>query len=200
MLGARHETPPPDADCGPDDVLPAALAAEGDEDAFAVLVHRHAPSLVQLATRLLGTRSAAEDVVRDAFLDAWRRLPELPELPEFQGRSSFGTWIRRIATDHCLNAQRASGPAAPVRVAEGPDAVRRLREALDLLTAEQRVCWILRELDGPSFEFIAEDVGFSREDVRVHVFRARRCLAQALGSRTSPSRLELDVTSAAAET
>ncbi|MFD5590684.1 RNA polymerase sigma factor [Streptomyces griseorubiginosus] len=193
MPGARHETPPPNADRDADDVLRAARAAEGDEDAFAVLVHRHAPSLVQLAARLLGTRTAAENVVRDAFLDAWRRLPE------FQGCSSFGTWIRRIATARCLNALRARSHTAADRIAGGPDAVRRLREALDLLTAEQRVCWILGELDGHSFEFIAEAVGISREDVPAHVVRARRCLAQALGSRTSPSRRELGVTRAAAE-
>ncbi|MFC8362796.1 RNA polymerase sigma factor [Streptomyces griseorubiginosus] len=200
MPGARRDTPPPNADRGTDDVLRAARAAEGDEDAFAALVHRHAPSLVQLATRLLGTRTGAEDVVRDAFLDAWRRLPELPDLAEFQGPSFFGTWMRRIATAHCLNALRARRPAAPARIAEGPDAVRRLREALDLLTAEQRVCWILRELDGRSFEFVAKDVGISREDVHAHVFRARRCLARALGSRTSPSGLDPGVTDAAAET
>ncbi|WP_020139980.1 RNA polymerase sigma factor [Streptomyces sp. 351MFTsu5.1] len=197
MPGARHDAPPLTAERAADDALAAARAAEGDEDAFAGMVRRHAASLVEIATRLLGSRTEAEDVVRDAFLDAWRLLPELPE---FQGYSSFGTWIRRIATDHCLNALRARRLAAPARIAEGPDAVRRLRGALDLLTAEQRVCWILRELDGHSVEFITEVVGMSREDVRAHVFRARRCLAQALGSRTSPSGLELGVTSAAAET
>ncbi len=175
-----------------DDALLAVRAAEGDEDAFAVLVHRHAPALIRLATSLLGTGAEAEDAVQDAFLSAWRRLPE------FQGRSAFGTWIYRIVTNRCLNVLRARRPVAsleaagdvaaaeyttsPARIAEGRDAVRELREALDLLSAEQRACWVLRELDGRSYEFIAGTVGISQEAVRARVFRARRSLTQAMGA------------------
>ncbi|MFJ9567668.1 RNA polymerase sigma factor [Streptomyces fuscichromogenes] len=197
MAGARTPSAPPGSappDTWPDtdDALLAVRAAEGDEDAFAVLVQRHAPSLTQLATRLLGTRTEAEDAVQDAFLSAWRRLPE------FQGRSSFGTWMYRIVTNRCLNVLRsrrrtapleAAGDVAaaehstsPARITEGRDAVRELREALDLLSAEQRACWVLRELDGRSYEFVAEAVGISQEAVRARVFRARRCLTQALGA------------------
>ncbi|KUM73951.1 RNA polymerase sigma factor [Streptomyces griseorubiginosus] len=187
MVGA-----PPDTRPDTDDALLAVRAAEGDEDAFAVLVQRHAPSLIQLATRLLGTRTEAEDAVQDAFLSAWRRLPE------FQGRSSFGTWMYRIVTNRCLNVLRSRRPTAPLeavgdvaaaehstspaRITEGRDAVRELREALDLLSAEQRACWVLRELDGRSYEFVAEAVGISQDAVRARVFRARRCLTQALGA------------------
>ncbi|MFD9791527.1 RNA polymerase sigma factor [Streptomyces sp. NPDC059070] len=197
MAGARTASTPPDsapADTRPDtdDALLTVRATEGDEDAFAVLVRRHAPSLTRLATRLLGNRTEAEDAVQDAFLSAWRRLPE------FQGRSSFGTWIYRIVTNRCLNVLRARRPTAPLeavgdvpaaehstspaRITEGRDAARALREALDLLSAEQRACWVLRELDGRSYEFVAETVGISQEAVRARVFRARRCLTQALGA------------------
>ncbi|GAQ50237.1 RNA polymerase sigma factor [Streptomyces acidiscabies] len=197
MAGARTPSAPcgnapPDTRSETDDVLLAVRAAEGDEDAFAVLVQRHAPSLIRLATRLLGTGTEAEDAVQDAFLSAWRRLPE------FQGRSSFGTWIYRIVTNRCLNVLRSRRPTAsleeakdvaaaeystsPARITEGRSAVRELREALDLLTAEQRACWVLRELDGRSYEFVAEAVGITEEAVRARVFRARRCLTQALGA------------------
>ena len=166
MAGARTPSAPPDSappDTRPDtdDALLAVRAAEGDEDAFAVLVQRHALSLTQLATRLLGTRTEAEDAVQDAFLSAWRRLPE------FQGRSSFGTWMYRIVTNRCLNVLRARRPTAPLeavgdvpaaehstspaRITEARDAVRELREALDLLSVEQRACWVLRNwTDGPT--------------------------------------------------
>ncbi|MFJ9544451.1 RNA polymerase sigma factor [Streptomyces sp. NPDC101225] len=201
MAGARRPSAPPDTrDTGDggdgvddtDDDLLAVRAAEGDEDAFALLVRRHAPAQIRLATSLLGTASEAEDAVQDAFLSAWRRLPE------FQRRSSFGTWMYRIVTNRCLNVLRARRPAAPleaagdvaaaehstspVRITEARDAVRELREALDLLSAEQRACWVLRELDGRSYEFIADAVGISQEAVRARVFRARRCLTQALGA------------------
>ncbi|MDH6517745.1 RNA polymerase sigma-70 factor (ECF subfamily) [Streptomyces sp. SAI-208] len=192
MAGARTQSAPPDTRADTDDALLAIRAAEGDEDAFAVLVQRHAPALIRLATSLLGAAAEAEDAVQDAFLSAWRRLPE------FQGRAAFGTWMYRIVTNRCLNVLRARRPVAPLeaadevpaaehtvspaRITEGRDAVRELREALDLLSAEQRACWVLRELDGRSYEFVAEAVGISQEAVRARVFRARRCLTQALGA------------------
>ncbi|MFJ4830612.1 RNA polymerase sigma factor [Streptomyces sp. NPDC088747] len=192
MAVARRQTAPPDTEDEVPDALLAVRAAEGDEDAFGTLVQRHAPSLIRLATRLLGNRPEAEDAVQDAFISAWRRLPE------FHGRAAFGTWMYRIVTNRSLNVLRARRPeapleaagdvpapewdASPARIAEARDAVRELREALDLLTAEQRACWVLRELDGQSYEFIADAVGISQEAVRARVFRARRCLTQAMGA------------------
>ncbi len=127
MAGPRTQNAPPDSRADADDMdamdedmddtadtddaLLAVRAAEGDEDAFAVLVHRHAPALIRLATSLLGTGAEAEDAVQDAFLSAWRRLPE------FQGRSAFGTWIYRIVTNRCLNVLRARRPVASLEAA-----------------------------------------------------------------------------------
>ncbi|MBN0043475.1 sigma-70 family RNA polymerase sigma factor [Streptomyces actuosus] len=196
MAGARRLTAPPgaygDVAGDTDDSLLAVRAAEGDEDAFAVLVQRHGPALIRLATRLLGNRTEAEDAVQDGFISAWRALPE------FHGRSSFGTWMYRIVTNRCLNVLRgrrhvaslelagelpaAEHSASPARITEARDAVRELRDALDLLSAEQRACWVLRALDGRSYEFIADTVGISLGAVRARVFRARRCLTQALGA------------------
>ncbi|MFC9793024.1 RNA polymerase sigma factor [Streptomyces sp. NPDC057695] len=182
------------ADIGPTEgeVLLVTRAVEGDEEAFAVLVERHTPMLLGLATRLLGSRTEAEDAMQDALISAWRRLPD------FQGRSAFGTWLYRIVSNRCFNVLRSRTvavpletagdvPAAehavsPARIAEGRDAVRELRGALDLLSPEQRTCWVLREVDGQSYEFIAETVGISQEAVRARVFRARRCLTQAMGA------------------
>ncbi|MFJ9174005.1 RNA polymerase sigma factor [Streptomyces sp. NPDC102360] len=199
MAGARRDFAPPDRrtasqdeSSAREDALLTVRAAEGDEDAFAALVQRHAPTLIRLATRLLGTRTEAEDAVQDAFISAWRRLPE------FNGQSSFGTWMYRIVTNRCLNILRACKPVAPLesagevpapehdvspaRITEARDAVRDLRDALGQLSAEQRACWVLRELDGQSYEFIADAVGISQGAVRARVFRARRCLTQALGA------------------
>ncbi|MGW6417472.1 RNA polymerase sigma factor [Streptomyces sp. NPDC055055] len=178
-------------DFSTDDSLLVARAAEGDEQAFSDLVQRHAPPLIRLATRMLGDRTEADDAVQDAFISAWRRLPD------FRQRSSFATWMYRIVTNRCLNVLRARRPTSaledaadvqapehtvsPHRIAEARDAVRELREALDLLSPEQRACWVLRELDGRSYEFVAHAVGISQEAVRARVFRARRSLTQAMG-------------------
>lgn len=197
MAGARRDTARPTTDAGVDDArlsddLLSVRAAEGDEEAFALLMRRHAPALVRLATGMLGSPVEAEDAVQDAFISAWRRLPE------FQRRSAFGTWMYRIVTNRCLNVLRARKPVSPLdtakdvpapehsvsppRIAESRDAMRAMRDALDLLSPEQRACWVLREWDGRSYEFIAETVGITQEAVRARVFRARRCLTQALGA------------------
>jgi RNA polymerase sigma-70 factor, ECF subfamily len=183
---------PPGTATGAEDALLAVRAAEGDEDAFAVLVRRHAAAMVRLATRLLGSRQEAEDAVQDAFIAAWRRLPG------FRGQSSFATWLYRIVTNRCLNILRARRPqtaleavpdmaapehtVAPDRLTESRAALADLHRALTGLSAEQRTCWVLRELDGRSYEFIADTVGITQQAVRARVFRARRQLTETLGA------------------
>ncbi|AXG83103.1 RNA polymerase subunit sigma-70 [Streptomyces paludis] len=175
-----------------DDGLLAVRAGEGDEEAFETLVRRHGPVMLQLATRLLGSRTEAEDAVQDAFVNAWRKLPE------FRGESAFRTWMYRIVTNRCLNQLRARRPAAdlysvpepaapehqssPARVAESHAATRALAGAMAGLSPEQRACWVLRELHGLSYEDIAETVGISLQAVRGRVFRARRYLTEAMSA------------------
>ncbi|MFD9609529.1 RNA polymerase sigma factor [Streptomyces sp. NPDC004288] len=178
----------PEADVG----LLAVRAAEGDEEAFEVLVHRHSMPMIQLATRLLGNRAEAEDAVQDAFVSAWRSLPE------YRGEAMFGTWLHRIVTNRCLNLLRARRPAAdldavaepaapdhqssPARAAESQAAVRDLAQAMRALSAEQRVCWVLREIEAQPYDTIARTVGISPEAVRARVFRARRMLTEAMAA------------------
>ncbi len=174
------------------DALLAVRAGEGDEGAFEVLVRRHSATLLSLATRLLGSRADAEDAVQEAFVSAWRRLPE------FRGDAAFSTWMYRIVTNRCLNVLRARRPtqdlaaipepaapehaASPVRAAEGTAAVEALTVALTGLTPEQRACWVLRELHGLSYSEIAEVVRISEQSVRGRIFRARRYLTEAMGA------------------
>ncbi|MFJ7206587.1 RNA polymerase sigma factor [Streptomyces sp. NPDC098789] len=175
-----------------DDGLLTVRAAEGDEDAFEVLVHRYGPRMLRLATRLLGSVSEAEDAVQEGFVSAWRGLPE------FRGEAGFGTWIHRIVTNRCLNALRARRPvtdldavpepaapehrASPARAAESRATAEALNVAMAGLSSEQRVCWVLREVEGVPYETIADTVGISQEAVRARVFRARRCLTEAMAA------------------
>jgi RNA polymerase sigma-70 factor (ECF subfamily) len=180
----------------PDDLggLPDGLlverAAEGDDDAFAVLVYRHSPALLALAHRLLGDPADAEEALQDALVSAWRRLPE------FRGDATFRTWMYRIVTNRCLNVMRRRDspapldavpePAAhdaagePARAAESAAATEALAEALGRLRADQRACWVLRELQGLSYDEIAEVVGASEQTVRGRLFRARRTLMKEM--------------------
>ncbi|MFJ3205706.1 RNA polymerase sigma factor [Streptomyces sp. NPDC086989] len=173
-----------------DDGVLAVRASEGDDDAFAVLVRRHSGRLLALAQHLLGNRSDAEDAVQDAFLSAWRRLPE------FRHSASFGTWMYRIVTNRCLNTLRhpphplpldtvpepaaVAADSSPPRVAETDAAAAALAKALLGLRPELRVCWVLRELHGLHYDEIAHVVGSSEQTVRGRLFRARRGLTEAM--------------------
>ncbi|MEV8533189.1 sigma-70 family RNA polymerase sigma factor [Streptomyces sp. NPDC051211] len=172
------------------DRLLAVRAAEGDDDAFAVLVRRHSSPLLALAHHLLGNRADAEDAVQDSFLSAWRQLPE------FRHSASFGTWMYRITTNRCLNTLRrrpralpldtVPEPAArdagssPPRAAETDAATAALSQALRELNPEQRACWVLRELHGLHYEEIAHVIGTSEQTVRGRLFRARHALQEAM--------------------
>lgn len=175
-----------------DDALLTVRAGEGDAGAFEVLVRRHGPVLLRLAERLLGNRSDAEDAVQDAFVDAWRRLPE------FRGDSAFLTWMYRIVTNRCLNQLRARRPStdldaipepsapehevSPARAAEASQALHELSGALGRLPPDLRACWVLRELHGLSYEDIAQAVGLSRPAVRGRIYRVRRYLTEAMSA------------------
>jgi RNA polymerase sigma-70 factor, ECF subfamily len=78
------------------------LASGGDEDAFRLLVEPHAMRVRAHCHRMLGSSHDADDALQDVLLRAWRGLPG------FDGRSSFRSWLYRIATNVCLNkiAQR----------------------------------------------------------------------------------------------
>lgn len=173
-----------------DDTTLVVRAQEGDADAFAVLVRRHSPALYRLALRILGNRADAEDAVQEAFLAAWRRLPE------FHRRAAFPTWMYRIVTNRCLNLARSRPPTVPLdavedalttapsrspeRQAEEGAALQALRQALGTLTVEQRACWVLRELHGMDYTEIARATGSTPDAVRGRIFRARKELAEAM--------------------
>ncbi|MFD6467340.1 RNA polymerase sigma factor [Streptomyces goshikiensis] len=185
----RSASPQPGG--GLPDGLLAVRAAEGDEDSFAVLVQRHSQSLLTLARGMLGNPQDAEEAVQDAFLSAWRRLPEYRHAAEFR------TWMYRITVNRCLTMRRRRPPPVPLstvaepatadawtqpaRSAEQDAATAALSHALAELDAGQRVCWILRELQGMPYKEIAHVTRTSEQTVRGRLFRARRSLQEAMG-------------------
>src|SRR5512137_922955 len=98
------------------DAHDVTLAQAGDEPAFRRLVERHSRAVFQLAFRMTGSEPDAEDVVQDTFLKAYR------ELRRFEARSSFGTWLHRIAVNcsYDLLRKRPRQQAEPLD-AEGED-------------------------------------------------------------------------------
>jgi RNA polymerase sigma-70 factor (ECF subfamily) len=160
-----------------------------DFDVFYAAAYRRLVGQVYAVT---GSLAEAEDAVQEAFVSAWRRLPE------FRRDAAFGTWMYRIVTNRCLNQIRSRRPTAdwdavpepaapesqssPARAAESSAAVQALTRVLAELPPEQRACWILRELHGLSYEDIAEAVGASQTTVRGRIYRVRRYLTEAMGA------------------
>ena len=172
-----------------DDTTLAVRAGEGDVDAFEELVVRYQGQVYRLALRMLASPAEAEDVTQDAFLAAWRGLPTLRE------QAAFAGWLYRLAVNRCLNVLRARRPVAELdpatlrstRLEEQPEAaaesgaeVAALGEALQLLTPQQRACWILRELNGCSYEEIARITGTTAGAVRGRIARSRAALAEVM--------------------
>jgi len=169
-------------------------AAAGDEDAFRTLVDRHGRMVFNLAYRITTDRAAAEDVVQETFLRAYRALHR------FDGRASFGTWIHRIAMNASLDTLRQSRtrrevayeteegavePApspepSPERVAASGDLRRALGRAMATLTEVERVAFVLRHYEGRSTVEIGERLGLQSNATRQAVFRAVRKLRLAL--------------------
>jgi RNA polymerase sigma-70 factor (ECF subfamily) len=180
----------PPLGCDLPDGLLAVRAAEGDEDSFAVLVQRHSRPLLALARCMLGNAQDAEDAVQDAFVSAWRRLPE------YRHGAQFRTWMYRITVNRCLTMRRRRLPplpldavaeaatgdewSSPARAAEQNAATAALARALGELDAGQRACWILRELQGLHYKEIAHVTQTSEQTVRGRLFRARRSLKEAM--------------------
>ena len=167
-----------------DDRTVAGRAADGDTQAFGVLVRRYAPMLRAYARRIMGSSAAVDDIVQEAFVTAWQRLPELEQPEKVRG------WLMRIVSRRAISELRADRghvdlDAVPVQAlaatAESPArAVERraelaaLADALGELPAAQRECWVLREVGGSSYEEIAEDLGVPVSTVRGLLARARK--------------------------
>lgn len=167
-------------------------ARQGDEQAFADLVRRHADRAYAVALRMTGNPSDAQDVAQDALVAAWQHLDG------FVGSASFGTWLTRIVINRCHNLRRGHHPTEPmdeeaadalgeagrpgwsVPGVEGEVVARQhlaaVQEAILGLPFEQRVTLVLSTVTGFSHVETAAVLGISEQAVRVRVHRARRAL------------------------
>ncbi len=193
-VAAAHTSgppPPPDPEPPPaqelDEATLVVRAQEGDARAFELLARRHQAALYRIAVRVMGDPAEAEDALQEALLDAWRRIGR------FRGESAFSTWMYRIVTNRCLGMLRrrrpvpvdeieAPAPAqdSPERAAERGAGMAALRRALTTLPDEQRVCWVLREMEGLGYAEISEITGASEDAVRGRIHRARTRLAEVM--------------------
>jgi RNA polymerase sigma-70 factor (ECF subfamily) len=128
---------------------------------------------------VLGDEADAEDATQDAFVHAWRSLAA------FRSDAAFSTWMYRIVTNRCLNLRRArrrteplpasrEAPASrPDRIVEARWQVEDLKVAIADLSPEQRAAFVLRELEGLSYQEIADALELSVPAVKSRLHRAR---------------------------
>lgn len=177
------------------------LCNAGDESACARLVSDHQRMVYQLALHLVGDPQEAMDVSQEVFLRVFRTLSQ------FRGQSSLKTWIYRIVLNQASNRQRwwrrrfrafqvglddhvaRHGDLPERRRTAHPDEVMvqretadRVHRALASLPFDQRAVIVLREIDGLSYEEIAEALGVPVGTVKSRLGRARAELRSRLGA------------------
>ena len=167
---------------------------KGDKNAFDVLVRKYQFKIIKLISRYVHDPNEAMDVSQEAFLKAYRALPG------FRGESAFYTWLYRIAINTAKNYLVAQGRRPPgsdidAQEAEQYDGESLLKEyetperlllkdeieatvfkAIEELPEDLRTAITLRELEGMSYEEIAQTMGCPIGTVRSRIFRARESI------------------------
>ena len=184
-----------------DQVLVERVQA-GDKKAFDLLVSKYHQRVIRLISRLVRNPAEVEDIAQEAFIKSYRSIGQ------FRGDSAFYTWLYRIAVNSAKNALMASnrrpipmsdlmksdeneeGEAWPVESAidfQTPEALLASRQvaqtvdaAIESLAEDLRTAIMLREIEGLTYEEIAEAMNCPIGTVRSRIFRARETIAKQL--------------------
>ena len=176
-----------------------ARAQQGDKQAFNLLVEKYQRKLTRLLSRFIRDQAEVEDVTQEAFIKAYRALPA------FRGDSAFYTWLYRIGINTAKNYLMAMGRRAPTSTeveaedAEGFEEGEQLRDintpesvllsneiaetvnsTIEQLPEELRRAIQMREIEGMSYEDIAQAMDCPIGTVRSRIFRAREAIAERL--------------------
>jgi RNA polymerase sigma-70 factor (ECF subfamily) len=176
-------------------IVLAVLA--GDKEAYGALVRAHSATVFRVAFRIIGNEADAEEIVQEAFLRGYQQLDS------FQRRSTFGTWIYRIAVNCAFNRISRPGIAAEYRHAEETDPNEKTVQlaaqdadpermllskeigtaqniAMLRLTPTEKSAFVMRHLEDRSMNEIAEILGIAPNAAKQAVFRAVQKLRREL--------------------
>ncbi|OGT20230.1 MAG: RNA polymerase sigma factor RpoE [Gammaproteobacteria bacterium RBG_16_57_12] len=175
-----------------------ARVQKGDKKAYDLLVLKYQHKIAKLISRYIADPSEVLDVSQDAFIKAYRALPN------FRGDSAFYTWMYRIAINTAKNYLVAHGRrvmeididaegstltetdmglqdvATPEEMLIKDEVERTVFEAIEQLPDDLRTAITLREMDGLSYEEIAQAMDCPVGTVRSRIFRAREAIAERL--------------------
>jgi RNA polymerase sigma-70 factor (ECF subfamily) len=181
------------------------LAQNGDHQAFRQLVERYQRKVYSVTYGMVRNPEDAMDMTQDAFIKAYKNLGS------FQGSSSFYTWIYRIAVNLCIDHLRKAGRVQsvdyddkfkhdqedvsdgssllPSRLGSNPERamgrrelVDQMQKALEELSPNHRTVILLREVEGLSYEEIAQVLDISKGTVMSRLHHARKNMQAALSS------------------
>jgi len=172
---------------------------KGDKQAFELLVLKYQRKIIRLVSFFVKDQAEVEDIVQEIFIKAYKALAS------FRGESAFYTWLYRIgvnsAKNHIISQKRRmitssdidarekelfhvpvlpNEPVTPDTVLASKQLAELVNEAMDTLPDELRTAISLREIDGLSYEEIAEMMDCPLGTVRSRIFRAREIIANRI--------------------
>lgn len=176
----------------PSDAEVVASVLGGDTEAFGVLIRRYEAGLLRFATRMLGSRDAAADAVAEGFVRAYRHLASCRE------PSRLRTWLYRIVANRCKShlarrsvadvpldeAPPVADPSDAETALEQREQVALVERALAQLSPDKREAFVLKHVEGMSYEEIAAVTGERIPTLKMRVHRAREALLKALEEQT----------------
>lgn len=167
----------------------------GDTSAFGKIVLRHQDRIYNLCRHMLGNPQDAEDAAQDVFLKAFQALPK------FEPHAALSTWLYRIAANTCIDRKRrpvweslfgitaegedllhdrASDAPSPEKLYQARETDKALRVCLGKLSPKLRAIIVLKEIEGLSYEEIAETLEISMGTVKSRIARAREDLQKCM--------------------
>src|SRR5437763_6549854 len=184
------------------EITDAAIVAQvlaGDREAFRLLVERHTRSIYSVAYRMTENQQDAEEIVQETFLRAYKSLGR------FELRSSFSTWLYRIAVNRSLDFLKAKKMNSSQQISESPgseendraiqlpvtapgperlllsaEAREKIARAMELLTPAERGAFTMRHMEGKTIEEISKTLNVRTSAAKNSVFRAVQKLRQQL--------------------
>ena len=168
------------------EIMRLRKAARGDEKAFEALLSPHLNTIYRICLRMLGNEKDAEDCAQETLLRVWRALPN------YRGEAKFSTWVCRIAVNLCLDELRrqkakqtqsldemreagydAADDDTPESHVQQSETKKTVEKVLGTLSEEHRTMLILRDVQGFSYDEIAQMLSLPLNTVKSRISRAR---------------------------
>jgi RNA polymerase sigma-70 factor (ECF subfamily) len=181
---------------GPDDAQLVARSLAQEHEAFGQLIDRHTSAIVSLAYRMVGSLAEAEDLAQETFLTAYKALAT------FRADSKFSTWLYRIAANKCKDWLRVKRPGqgqydldadesldlyvaeerTPEVLLSQQQVAQELEQAIQRLPPLYREAFVLKHVEGLSYEEMEEILGVSGDTLKMRVYKGRVQLSRELAA------------------